>query len=56
MRLRFVTNGVCVGGVPTGDHHRVIGHLGLYFWFLVIVRVKGVLFLYCKLYFLVRFF
>ena len=56
MRLRLVTNSVCVGDVPTGDHHRVVGDLGLYFWFLVIVRVKGVLFFYCRLYFLDRFF
>ena len=43
-------------GAPTGDHHRVVGHFGLFFWSLVIVRVKGVSFFYCQLYFLVRFF
>ena len=47
---------MCAGGVPTGDHHRVVGHFGLYFWFLVIVRVKGVSFFYCQLYFFDRFF
>ena len=26
----------------TDDHHLVFGILGLYFWFLLIVRVKGV--------------
>ena len=33
MRPRLVTNSVCAGDVPTGDHHQVVGHLGLYFWF-----------------------
>ena len=28
-----------------GDHHLVVDDLKLYFWFLAIVRVKGVLFL-----------
>ena len=42
----------------TGDHHRMlhICDLGLYFWFLVMVVVKGVWFFDCQLYFLVRFF
>ena len=42
MRPRLVPNRVCGGDVPTGDHHRVFGNLGLYFWFLVIVKTKGV--------------
>ena len=56
MRPRLVPNRLCAGDVPTGDHHRVFGILGLYFWFLVIVRVKGVSFFHCRLYFFVRFF
>ena len=56
MRPRLVTNGVCVGDVPTGDHHRVIGHLGLYFRVFSYLKSQRCFIFYCQLYFLVRFF
>ena len=46
---------VCTG-VPTGDHHRVFGHQGLYFWFFSYLKSQRCFIFYCQLYFLVRFF
>ena len=56
MRPRLVTNCVCVGVCWPVIIIACLVIRGCIFGFLVIVRVKGISFFYCQLYFSVRFF
>ena len=52
-----VSHRQCVlGGVNTGDHHLVIGGLGLYFLVFSYLKSQRCFIFYCQLYFLATFF
>ena len=53
MRTRLVTNSVCGRVFLAVIIIACLVIWGCFFWFLVIVKVKGVSFFYCRLYFLV---